>query len=778
MDIYSINSMNSSDSIDSIRLSSEVAMFKLTHKTALYGAAGALGGSAAWAFVLSVSNAAGSGLLTEVMLGAISGIFIGGFIWSHESITGRRFREAAKRAGFGAAAGLLGGAAGAALGNTIFTALGNLAAEAGGFKASLGVALSVALGWAVLGSAVGLSGGVMVRSRERTLYGLAGGALGGLFGGFLFNELSATSPWSALAGLALLGMSIGAFISLVEDAFISAKVKVVKGRHINREFNLVKDLNIVGRDDRSDVCLSGAEGVGMKHAAIKRKNGGFSIEADEEGKAVYVNQKLTRSSRLSDGDVIRIGSILLLFSAVKKAAATAVVIAALCFSAFATIGQAETAGVPASAQITQFDLSGFPVVRAYVSVLDAGGKPVRGLTKENVKFRENDRPVVIDAMRMAGGESGKHEALNLAIVIDRSGSMAGEKIRRAKESVLRFISLMEPGDRASLFAFSDDVTALEPLTGSQNILRKAVLSIQAEGNTALYDAIGRGIESVQGLSGRKAVVVLTDGIANRGTLDIDQAISSGVKGYVSVYTIGLGNDVRAARLERIAQETGGTYFFTPSADGLAGIYDTISNRIRSEYVVTYLTGRREVYLRNVSLTLATGQSAARTYFQPESSLFGAGTGLPLWAFAVPFLSVAGLIVLSLRKMDQQYAMAHLSLVRGRGTKKDIDIGPAATIGRDERNALGLFKDSGISQYHAEVIKKNGQYVIEDKGTEAGTFVNRKRIKASQALEDGDVINVGQATIVFSEGNRRACPGCGELIRAGARFCAKCGAKAA
>lgn len=756
-------------------------MFKRTHKTALYGAAGALGGSAAWAFVLSVSNAAGSGLLTEVMLGALSGIFIGGFIWSHESITGRRFREAAKRAGFGAAAGLAGGAAGAALGNTIFTALGNLAAEVGGFKASLGVALSVALGWAVLGSAVGLSGGMMVRSRERALYGLAGGALGGLLGGFLFYELSATSLWSALAGLALLGMSIGAFISLVEEAFISAKVKVVKGRHINREFNLVKDLNVVGRDDRSDVCLSGAEGVGMKHAAIRRKNGGFSIETDEEGKAVYVNQKLTRSSKLSDGDVIRIGSILLLFSAVKKAAATAVVIVALSLlglGGFATSGHAETAGAPASAQITQFDLSGFPVVRAYVSVLDAGGKPVRGLAKENVKLRENDRPVAIDAMRMAGGESGKHEALSLAIVIDRSGSMAGEKIRRAKESVLRFISLMEPGDRASLFSFSDEVAALEPLTGSQNILRKAVLSIQAGGNTALYDAIGKGIESVQGLSGRKAVVVLTDGIANRGTLDIDQAISSGVKGYVSVYTIGLGNDVRAARLERIAQETGGTYFYTPSVDGLAEIYDTISNRIRNEYVVTYLTGRREEYLRNVSLTLATGQSAARTYFQPESSLFGAGTGLPLWAFVVPLLSVAGLIALSLRKMDQQYGTAHLSLVRGRGTKKDIDIGPAATIGRDERNALGLFKDSGIAQRHAEVLKENGHYIIEDKGTEAGTFVNKKRIKARQALEDGDVINVGQATIVFSAGTRRACPGCGEPIRAGARFCAKCGVKAA
>jgi len=757
-------------------------MSKLTHKTLWYGVAGALGGSAAWAFVVTVSGAAGSGLLTEVMLGALTGMFIGGFIWSHESIAARQFWAAIKRAGFGATAGMLGGAAGAALGNTIFTVLGNIVAKAGGLKASLGIALSVALGWAVLGAAVGLSGGLMIRSRERALYGLIGGVLGGLLGGFMFNELSATSIWSALAGLILLGLSIGVLISLVEEAFISAKVKVVKGRHIGREFPLLKELNLVGRDDRSDVCLSGAEGVGMQHAFIKRRDGHFSIETDEEGKTVYVNQKMTRSSRLNDGDVIRVGSILLMFSAVKQAAATSVVIAVLLFGVFAASAQAAPAGEPASVQITQFDLSSFPVVKAYVSVLDASGKPMRGLPKENFTLLENNHPITIVNMRMSG-ENGIHEPLSLAIVLDRSGSMEGEKITRAKESVLRFISLMEPGDRASLFAFSDDVSALEPLTGSQDILRKAVLTIQPGGHTALYDAIAKGVESVQGITGRKAVIVLTDGIANRGALDIDQSITSAIKNYVSVNVIGLGKDVRTPRLERIAHETGGSYFFTPSADGLAEIYDAISNRIRNEYVITYLTETRAEYLRNVSLTLKTGQASTRAYFQPESSLFGAGNRLPAWAFLIPLASILGLAALSLRKMDRQYETGHLSLVRGRGTKKDIDIGSTVTIGRDERNTLGLFKDNDVAQQHAEVIKENGRYVIEDRGSHAGTFVNKKKITGRHMLADGDVINVGQATIVFSEENKtrenkQTCPGCGMPIRTNAKFCAKCGVKAA
>ncbi len=759
-------------------------MNRLSHKTIFYGAAGGLGGSAAWIFILWLSAVARQGLLTELMLGALAGMFIGGFIWSHEALAGRQYWSAMKRAAYGAVAGLCGGAAGAALGNTLFAALGRLVAELGGFTASLGMALSVALGWAILGATVGLTGGLMIRSRERAFYGLMGGALGGLFGGALFYELSATSIWSALAGLMFLGMSIGAFISLVEEAFVSATLKVVKGRHLGRAFPLLKDLNVIGRDDRSDVCLSGAEGVGLEHAVIKRNKGHFSIETDEQGKAVYVNQKMTRSSSLADGDVVRVGSVLLLFTAVKRAAGTVSVkapamtaIMLLTLFGFAGVGMAAQADGPLSLQITQFDLGNFPMVKAYVSVLDAKGKPIQELAREQVTITENGHAIAIDSMQTTGANGLRHP-LSLAIVLDRSESMSGEKIERAKESVLRFISLMEPGDRAALFSFSDKVETLEPLTVSQDILRKAVLNIQPGGHTALFDAIARGVESVRGVSGRRAVIVLTDGIANRGALDIDQAVETAARANVSVSVIGLGKDVRTARLERIAKETGGTYFYTPLADGLADIYSTISKRIHNEYVITYRTQKRADYLRNVTLMLGAGERTARAYFQPESSLFGAGARPPLWAFAIPLMSILGFIALSRRKIDQLYQTGHLSLVRGRGSKKDIDIGSTVTIGRDERNTLGLFKDQEISPHHAEVLLENGRYIIEDKGSETGTLVNKKIVTGRQALEDGDVINVGNSTIVFSEQSTKACAQCGGSLRTGAKFCAQCGTKTA
>ncbi len=744
-------------------------------KIVLFAIAGALGGSAAWAFVIFLSTSSASGLATEMMLGSLAGMFIGAFLWSHELIAGRQYQAALKRAAYGAAAGLVGGALGAALGNTAFTALGTAAADAGGFKASLGVALAVALGWAILGAFVGVSGGAMIRSGERALYGLFGGAIGGLVGGLMLNDLSATSIWSTLGGLMLLGLSIGAFISFVEEAFVSAKVKVIKGRHLNREFPILKEMNVVGRDDRSDVCLSGAEGVGLQHAFIKKKNGHFSIEADKDGKAVYVNQKLTRSSALDDGDVIRVGSILLMFSAMKKAA----MIAGVVLLGVMTLGgQTALAADPAAVKISQFDLSSFPEVKAYVSVLDIFGKPVRGLDKNGVILRENNRPVSIDAMQMYGA-SGKPESISMALVVDRSGSMAGEKIERAKESVLQFLHLMEPADRAALITFSDTVDRTAPLTADINRLQQATETIKAGGHTALFDALAAGVEAVQGVPGRRAVILLTDGIANRGALDINEAVAAAINENVSVYVIGLGKDVRAARLEGIAEQTGGFYFFTPSADGLSEIYNVISKRIRNEYVITYRTEKRADYLRNVTLELASGQQATRAYFQPESSLFGAAGKAPGWAFGATLASILGLVVISLRKVEQrQYETGHLSLVRGQATKKDIDIGSAVTIGRKGLNTLGLYRDSSVEEHHAQVIKEGSEYIIEDKGTRGGMFVNKQKVAGRQVLQDGDVIDVGKTTIVFSSENKRTCADCGSPVKTAARFCLHCGAKAA
>jgi pSer/pThr/pTyr-binding forkhead associated (FHA) protein len=142
------------------------------------------------------------------------------------------------------------------------------------------------------------------------------------------------------------------------------------------------------------------------------------------------------------------------------------------------------------------------------------------------------------------------------------------------------------------------------------------------------------------------------------------------------------------------------------------------------------------------------------------------------------MSIVGLLAVSFRHLERSYPIGHLSLVRGKGTKQEIDIDSAVTIGRDERNTLGLFKDSAIAQHHADVVREEGRYIIEDKGSSAGTIVNQEKITGRHALEDGDIIDIGGTRIVFNEESRRACGGCGSPVRSNVKFCPKCGVKAA
>jgi pSer/pThr/pTyr-binding forkhead associated (FHA) protein len=157
-------------------------------------------------------------------------------------------------------------------------------------------------------------------------------------------------------------------------------------------------------------------------------------------------------------------------------------------------------------------------------------------------------------------------------------------------------------------------------------------------------------------------------------------------------------------------------------------------------------------------------------------LFGFGRAVSGWAFAVPFASLAGLIGISLRKIERHYGTGHLTLVRGSATRKDIDINAIVTIGSADANTIGLSGDGNIEQQHAEVIRERDGYTIEDKGSRTGTFVNRKMVNGRQTLKDGDVIEMGGNTLVFSNDRSRTCSGCGESLRTEAKFCPKCGGK--
>src|SRR5262245_29787476 len=258
---------------------------------------------------------------------------------------------------------------------------------------------------------------------------------------------------------------------------------------------------------------------------------------------------------------------------------------------------------PPNARVAQVDTSAYPVVKLYVSVTDANGKPTPGLTARDFAITEDGQPITIDEFVGGGGGS-----IDTVLVIDRSGSMdEDDKMEGAKEAAQAFVRQMRPGDHTAIIAFSNEPELVQPFTDDTALLDRAIRRIRPSGSTALYDSLIAGVQELSGLGGRRALLLLTDGRdmlaagdpapASRATLN--QAIQVANKDGISVQAIGLGDrdtdDLRGGIdetvLKRIADQTGGAYFYAPGADQLADLYRRLSANMQQEYLITYHSPR-------------------------------------------------------------------------------------------------------------------------------------------------------------------------------------------
>lgn len=173
-------------------------------------------------------------------------------------------------------------------------------------------------------------------------------------------------------------------------------------------------------------------------------------------------------------------------------------------------------------------------------------------------------------------EAGKRVPVNVAIVLDKSGSMEGERIEKAKASAMEVLERLGPDDILSMVAYADTVEVLVPATKltDKNAVREAIRRLSAGGSTALFAGVSKGADEVRKFFDRNRVnrvVLLSDGKANVGPDSPSElgALGASLKREgISVTTLGLGEGYNEDLMTALAAKSDGNHGYVRSADEL------------------------------------------------------------------------------------------------------------------------------------------------------------------------------------------------------------------
>ncbi len=188
--------------------------------------------------------------------------------------------------------------------------------------------------------------------------------------------------------------------------------------------------------------------------------------------------------------------------------------------------------------------------------------------------------VKIDLSAIAEKKKSRRTPLNLAVVLDRSGSMTGAKLEKTKQAAMQLVDRLAPNDVFSLIAFNNQAKVLVSAqkVSDKELLKEKIQNIQADGGTALYAGVQLGADQIKEyLSSKRInrVILLSDGLANVGPSTPHQMRQLGgelaEKG-ISVTTIGVGDDYSEDVMAALAESSDANYYYVKDTEKLPEIF--------------------------------------------------------------------------------------------------------------------------------------------------------------------------------------------------------------
>jgi VWFA-related protein len=259
--------------------------------------------------------------------------------------------------------------------------------------------------------------------------------------------------------------------------------------------------------------------------------------------------------------------------------------------------------------VNQVDPSGCPLVRAVVAVTNNGGRPVVDLNRLNFAVTENGVP---QSVSIEPGQVS-NVPVSVALVLDGSTSLSETDLVNVRAAARAFVDLLGPRDKVSVYHFSSTVRRVLGYTSDKVLAKNAINGLTRDGNTALYDAIIEAADDSRLVSGRRAIVALTDGMNNTGTLDERVPVAAARAAGVPVFTIGFGS-VDANVLDFIATETGGRFFRGATSADLQAILGAIGRSIDNQYLLTWVTSFVSGGTNRVEMRVAEGRDSDQEAF--------------------------------------------------------------------------------------------------------------------------------------------------------------------
>lgn len=269
--------------------------------------------------------------------------------------------------------------------------------------------------------------------------------------------------------------------------------------------------------------------------------------------------------------------------------------------------------------------SSVDVVSILATVRDRDGGIVTNLSQEDFLLWEDGVPQKI---RYFSRETGL--PLTVGLLVDTSRSQAGvlDSERGASRTFLKRV-LRPEVDRAFIAGFDQQVNILQPLTSSRDQLSEALdhLAIPGRYATLIYSAVRECAEQVMRKeTGRKAFILLTDGVAFRDDTSLDSAIEFAQRADTILYSIRFSDPVKATRpvralaleaakrrgkdaLARMAKETGGGAFEVSPQRGIDATYQQIEDALRNLYSIGYTPEPRSAGRAYHKLKLKTRNSS-------------------------------------------------------------------------------------------------------------------------------------------------------------------------